>query len=95
MINDGDCYRIVNKEKTLSLLDDIEQNIVWFASRTSYDTVLCSQDICDRILIPQRIWRKYHVGRFAHVRFSRRQHQHYTAVHELCCIKLNSDTVSS
>ena len=43
MIHDGDYYRIVDKYKILSLMDKIEQNIIWFNTETSHDTILCSQ----------------------------------------------------
>ena len=95
MINDGDYYSIVDKNKILLLLDDIEQKIILFATKTSYDTILCSQDLWARILILQRIWRYYQVGRIAHARLSEMQKKHSTAVHELCCTNLNSETVSS
>ena len=57
MIHDWDYYSIVDKDKILLLLDEIEQKIILFATKTSYDTILCSQDIWARILILQRKWR--------------------------------------
>ena len=41
MIHDGDYYSIVDKDKILSLLDDIEQNIILFTTEISLDTILC------------------------------------------------------
>ena len=73
MIHDGDYYIIFNKDKILSLLDKIEQNIILFTTETSYDTILCSQDLWARILILQRIWRYYQVCRIAHVRLYEEQ----------------------
>ena len=73
MIHDGDYYSIVDKDKILSLLDEIEQNIIWFTTETSYDTILCSQDLWARILILQRIWRYYQIGRIANMRLSKEQ----------------------
>ena len=69
MIHDGDHYRIVDKEKILLLLDEIEQNIILFTTENPYDTILCSQDLWARILVIQRIRRYYHVGRIARVGF--------------------------
>ena len=57
MIHDGDYYSIVDKDKILSLLDEIEQNIIWFTTETSYETILFSQYLWARILIIQRKWR--------------------------------------
>ena len=57
MIHDGDYYSIVDKDKILSLLDEIEQNIIWLTTENSYDTILCSQYLWARILILQRKWR--------------------------------------
>ena len=58
MIHDGGYYSIVDKDKILSFLDDIEHNIIWFATETSYDKILYSQDLWARILILQRKWRE-------------------------------------
>ena len=33
MIHDGEYYSIVNKDKILSLLDEIEQKIIWMCHR--------------------------------------------------------------
>ena len=95
MVHDGDYYSIFNKENILSLLDDIEQNIIRFSTETSYDTILCCENIWAMLLILQRIWRQYQVGRIAHVRIYERQQKNYAAVHELCYVNLNSDTVAS
>ena len=35
------------------------------------------------------------LGVIAHVRLSKRQQKHSIEIHELCCTKLNSDTVAS
>ena len=35
------------------------------------------------------------LGGIYHVRISERRHKHSTTVNELCCTKLNSDTVAS
>ena len=70
MIHDGDYYSIVDKDQILSLLDDIEQNIILFSTETSYDTILCSQYLWARILILQLLWRYYQVGRIDHVGLS-------------------------
>ena len=35
------------------------------------------------------------LGKIAHVRLSKRRHEHSTEIHELYCTKLNSDTVAS
>ena len=61
MIHDGDYYSIVNKDKILSLLEMIEQNIILLTTENSYDTILCSQDLWARILILQHIWRYYQI----------------------------------
>ena len=95
MIHDEDCYSIFDKDKILLLLDEIEQKIILFATKTSYDTILCSQDIWARILILQHIWMYYQVGRIAHVRLYERRKKHSTSVHELCCTNLNIYTVLS
>ena len=57
MIHDWDYHSIADKDKILSLLDDIENNIILFSNETLYDTILCSQYIWARILILQRKWR--------------------------------------
>ena len=94
MIHDGDYYSILYKDKILSLMDEIEQNIIWFTTETSYDIILCSQDLWARILILQRLCRHYQVGRIAHERLYKRRQKHSTEFHELCCMKLNINTVS-
>ena len=66
-----------------------------YATKTSYDTILCSQDLWDRILILKRIWRQYQVGMIAHVRISERQQEDYTAVLSTGSIKWNIDDVLS
>ena len=80
MIHDGDYYIIVDNYNILSLLDKIEQNIILFTTEISHDTILCSQDLWARILILQRIWRYYQVGRIAHVGFSQISTEEYLVV---------------
>ena len=57
MIHDGYYYIIIDKEIILLLLDDIDQKIIWFAIKSSYDTILCSLYLWVRILKLQHIWR--------------------------------------
>ena len=95
MIQDWYYYSIVDKDKILSLLDEIEQNSILFSTETSYDTILCSQYLWAGILILQRIWSHYQIGSIYHVRLSERRQKHSTEVQELCCTKLNSYTIAS
>ena len=62
MIHDGDYYSIVDKDKILSLLDEIEQNIIWFTTETSYDKAdpvnkLKDQGHVQPIKLTRVVWR--------------------------------------
>ena len=91
MIHDGNYYSIVDKDKILSLMDDIEQNIVLFTTEISHDTILCSQDLWARILILQRKWRALSGVEDCHVRLSEGQYKYSTAVLSMGRIKRNID----
>ena len=64
-------------------------------TETSYDKILCSQDIWYRILILKCICKYYQEGRIFHVGISKAQQEDYTAVILMGCIKWNSNDVAS
>ena len=94
MIHDVYYYSIVGRDNIPSLLDDIDQKIIWICKLIFFDTTLCSQDIWDRILMLQCIWMYYQVWRIAHVRLSKAQQKHSAAALPMNSIKLNIGDVA-
>ena len=61
------------------------------ATKTLYETILCSQDLWARILILQRKWRALSGMEDFHVRLSKGQYKYSTAVLSMGRIKRNID----
>ena len=65
------------------------------ATKTLYETILCSQDLWDRILILQRKQRALSGMEDCHVRLSKGKYEDSTAVLSMGCINQNIDNIAS